>query len=245
MNKLILCEGKTDAVFISYYLEIVHGWTHKFEHSRLQKAFKEGADRTRGESIEWYRKDEDYLLICAVGGRENFNKFIKNKILPAMIDSSLFSRIAIVTDRDDRDEQRICESVRSFFEPMTLSCKNNVWMKSTYQNSYSEKVGFEFLLLIIPPDKEGALEIVFMDAISENDYDRVIVEKAKSYVEDVEPFASRYINKNRLKPKACLGVVWATQFPENTFVLIDDQIRSVNWSKFDIIEKCFKELMRI
>jgi hypothetical protein len=33
--KLILCEGKTDAIFLSYYLEHVHGWTHKFSKKEI------------------------------------------------------------------------------------------------------------------------------------------------------------------------------------------------------------------
>lgn len=28
MNKLILCEGKTDAILLSYYLEKVAGWKY-------------------------------------------------------------------------------------------------------------------------------------------------------------------------------------------------------------------------
>ena len=34
MNKLILCEGKSDAIFLSYYLSCVCGWTHKFDKKR-------------------------------------------------------------------------------------------------------------------------------------------------------------------------------------------------------------------
>ena len=99
MNKLILCEGKTDAIFLSYYLEQVCGWTHRFPKRDIPTGFRLEADTVKGESVEWYRKGDDFLLICGVGGKDNFNSFIGGKIIPAVTDGGVFSQIAVVTDR--------------------------------------------------------------------------------------------------------------------------------------------------
>ncbi len=44
MNRLILCEGKTDAVLLSYYLEKTCGWMHVLElpgqSSLLKRCFR-------------------------------------------------------------------------------------------------------------------------------------------------------------------------------------------------------------
>jgi len=245
MIKLILCEGKTDAIFLSYYLEQVCGWTHKFPKEDIPKEFIIKPSTKKGESAEWYRKADDFLLICGVGGKDNFGSFIKSKIVPAMIDGNVFSKIAIVTDRDDRKEGSICQSFQSMLNPIVSNVANNVWTDNQYSNSFGQEKAVDFLLLIIPSDKEGALETTLMDAIAEVEYDRVIVDSAKGYVESIAPNASKYIGKNRLKLKACLGVIWSIQSPEKIFSFIDEQIRSVKWEDSELISQCFNKLSEI
>ena len=57
MNKLILCEGKTDAILLSYYLEKVAGWKYTTKSPSGLK-FKKSNEN---ESVDWYRKDQDCL----------------------------------------------------------------------------------------------------------------------------------------------------------------------------------------
>ena len=47
MDKLILCEGKTDAILLSYYLECVQQWTPCKESP---KNFQISVDEKSGES---------------------------------------------------------------------------------------------------------------------------------------------------------------------------------------------------
>ena len=55
MNKLILCEGKTDAILLSYYLGKTAGW--KFvKKGPSGLAIQQTNDN---ESINWYKKDDD------------------------------------------------------------------------------------------------------------------------------------------------------------------------------------------
>jgi hypothetical protein len=242
MINLILCEGKTDEIFLSYYLEQVCGWTHKFPKEDTPKEFIVKPNVRKGESAEWYRIADDFLLICGVGGKGNFGSFIKSKIVPAMIDGNVFSKIAIVTDRDDREESSICQSVQSMLKQIVSSVTDNVWTNNQYANSFGQEKVVDFLLLIIPSAKEGALETTLMDAIAEVEYDRVIVDSAKAYIETIAPNALKYIGKNRLLLKACLGVIWSIQSPEKIFSFIDEQIRSVKWEGSELISQCFSKL---
>jgi len=245
VNRLILCEGKTDAIFLSYYLEKVCGWTHKFSKTDIPKGFKMNANKTSGESVEWYRKGSEYLVICAVGGKDMFGVFIEHKVIPAMLDSNMFSKVALVTDRDDRDIESICHSIQNMFSAVIPYVKNNTWTENIFHTRSKREASVEFLLLVIPTDKEGALETLLIDSISAQEYDKPIVQKANKYIADVEPYAAKYIGKTRLKLKACLGVIWATQYPEKIFSFIDEQIRSVKWEDSKTISQCFKELEKI
>lgn len=241
MNKLILCEGKTDAILLSYYLEKICGWTHR----NVPKSLAIKADEIKGESAYWYRKVDESLLICGVGGKDNFGSFFKEKILPTMVDSSAFSKIAVVTDRDERKEQSILDSFSALFRPIINKVVNETWVCNSYKNSYKQEVFVDFLLIVIPADKEGALETLLLEAISEKDYDKAIVKRNIAYLDEIQPIAAEYIHKNRLKLKACLGVTWAIQYPEKIFSFIDEQIRSVKWEESQVLAQCFQQLKNI
>ena len=59
MNKLILCEGATDAILLSYYLEKTAGWTFCRKPPKDLQIKEDGIE----ESINWYEKNDDRLLI--------------------------------------------------------------------------------------------------------------------------------------------------------------------------------------
>jgi hypothetical protein len=241
MNNLILCEGKTDAILLSYYLEKTCGWSHK----KAPKNLNIMADEERGESAYWYCNETESLLICGVGGKDNFSNFFKEKIYPVLIDTSAFSKIAIIMDRDDREEFAIISSLNSFLNPIIKNIINDNWVHNVYENSFKQSVKINFLLIIIPTDKEGALETLLLDAISEQQYDKEIVQRSISFVENILPVADKYLHKRRLKLKACLGVTWAIQYPEKVFTFIDRQIRSVKWEESKVLDQCFKKLREI
>lgn len=242
MNKLILCEGKTDAVLLSYYLGRVKKW---LPCKRGPKAFRILADEKSGESAYWYQQGEDYLLICGVGGRDRFGTFFKEKIQPAVIDAQIFSKIALVIDRDDRREEDITAEVCRFLAPVITRARSNCWLENPYQDSFGRRQGLCFLLLIIPAAQQGALETLLLEAISEDPYDREIVERSTAFVEAAAPYAKRYIGHARLKLKARLGVTWAIQSPGKEFHFIDEQIRSVQWERSSILSECFSQLIQI
>ena len=97
MIKVILCEGKTDAILLSYYLEKVSGWKYS---KKMPKNFTIKPDNDN-QSVNCYIKDSDQLLICAVGGKDGFEKFYQDKLSSPILDSNVINRLAIIIDRDD------------------------------------------------------------------------------------------------------------------------------------------------
>lgn len=53
MKSLILCEGKTDAILLSYYLQRTCGWQYRKQPKELQFSF----DSQKGETGNWYYKN--------------------------------------------------------------------------------------------------------------------------------------------------------------------------------------------
>ena len=244
MNKLILCEGETDAILLSYYLQRTCGWNYS---KRFPAGMDIKAEKIHGESANWYRKDDNYLLICAVGSKNRFQCFFKEKIAPPLqsSDTAAFSKIALLIDHDDDSEEEIVQRVRKELSLIARNAEHNAWTAHEYKNGYDETQQLDFLLLIIPRDREGALESLLLDAISENPYDKNIVEKSRVFVDGIAPEASRYIGKHRLILKAHLGVTWAIQSPQKVFQFIDEQLRSTPWEKSEILWETFKKIREI
>lgn len=234
MNRLILCEGKTDAILLSYYLRKTAGW----ECTSAPKTLDIKA-RQKNQSAYWYKKEAEMLMICAVGGKDNFSNFFNRDIKRAILSSGAFSRIAIVTDRDDRSVTEIERSISSDLNPFFNSIQNREWVVNEYTDQFEMKQQLESLLLVIPKHQQGALETVMLSAISEDPYDKRIVDQCEAFVESIRPEAAKYISTDRLQLKAHLSTVWAVQSPDKAFDFIDSQIKSVHWEKYNTLRECF------
>ena len=207
MNKLILCEGETDAILLSYYLRKVAGW----EFCRKGPKNLEIRKRNGNESINWYRKEEDYLLICGVGGKDNFGNFFDTRIKMPLVTVNAFEKIAIVTDRDDRMVDEISQLLLVSMDEFFTDIQDRVWSSNSYQDAFGMEKTIELLLVVIPREHLGALETVMLDAISEDPYDKNIVDKAGVFVQQMRTEAGKYIWSDRLQLKAHLGITWAIQ----------------------------------
>lgn len=240
MNKLILCEGESDAILLSYYLQRTCGWKNGNAPAGLNiKVQKDN------QSAYWYKNGQDNLLICGVGGKDNFGNFFDERIYNPQVKTNAFQKIAIVVDRDDRDIISIQNSMRSKMKGLVPRFQNRQWLSSTYRDAFGQEKTIESLLLIIPTEREGALETLLLDAISSNSYDKFIVDSCKEFVDGIEPNARKYISSNRLRLKAYLSTTWAIQSPEKMFRFINEQINSVKWEAYDILNECFRELIMI
>ena len=244
MNRLILCEGKTDAILLGYYLMKTDGWA-------LERKPPSGLDikaQEQNENVVWYKKGNEKLMICAVGGKDNFGQFFSRYIQRPIFNASNgdpFPRIALITDRDDRNIEEIERDIAEQLSPFFDGTKNREWIINRYLDSFGMEKEIKTLLLVIPAEHQGALENVMLDAISEDPYDQNIVDKCTSFVAAIRPEANRYIATDRLQLKANLSTVWAIQSPEKAFDFIDAQIKSVQWEKYETLNQCFGMLKGI
>ena len=236
-----MCEGASDAIFLSYYLGKIAGYKYS---KKGPKNLNIESDEFE-QSINWYKRDEDFLLICGVGGKDRFKEFFEKKIARPIIDANGFEKIALVLDRDNKEITSIENHASSLFYPIILKMRNNAWIDNEYINAYGETKTVEALLVTIPFEHQGALETIMLDAISEDPYDANIVTKSIEFVKSIRGEAAKYIKNDRKELKARLGVTWAIQYPEKTFKLINEQIESVEWEKYEVLRECFGKLIVI
>ncbi len=245
MTRIILCEGETDLILISYYLEKVKGWKYTKTPKGLTIKFTEQENKV---AYNYQNKSKNELLICAVGGKDNFGNFFNDHLRKPIIRANAGEteyRIALVTDRDDCSAEEIENSISNELAPIISKVENNIWQLNKVDADLGAKVNIEFLLVVIPKENHGALETVLMEALSKDDYDANIVEKSKRFITDIQPDADSYIHENRLQLKAQLGVSFSIFNPEKTFSLFKERLVSVEWEKSDVLAKCFEKLIEI
>lgn len=243
MKSILLCEGKSDAILISYYLYKVKGW--EFYRKKDKRKINIPVRNTQNEEANWYRLGDDLLAIWGVGGKDNFKYAIQQilKINRLADKEDAFNKIIILTDRDylENDEDLLNE-LSEYLEEVDL--RNNEWSEKEYTNEFEESIIVKILPIIIPFNKNGALETFLMDAICEIGKEECyIVEKSKEFIAGFD--LNKYINTQRLKVKGELAVTFGVMFPQKTFTLIDEMLKSIDWGKYKTIQNGFKKLEEI
>ena len=156
---LILCEGNTDQILIGSYIENTTNW--KYVSAMKSKPFEE-------KDINWYQKGSDFLGIWECGGylfKQQIELICKRERLEHEIQNLL-----IITDHDDsKAESERFEEVKN-----DLMCglesddlgelAINKWTIVHYDSAFGKafcNVGY----LLVPLDKQGALETFMLDAL--------------------------------------------------------------------------------
>lgn len=240
---LILCEGKSDAIIIGYLMIGYYSWQHK---KAIHKNIFDTINVSKNQSFEWYQNQSDYVAICGVGGKFEFNKFINEKVAPFQRDQSYdktFSKILIVRDRDNDKICTIQDALSN--NDLSLKFEANKWIDNTCFDGYQRNYVLKTCLNIIPKNREGALENVILESLSESDDNKKIVETCINFVEKNKEIACRYLSKKRLVEKAKVGVTFAMMSPEKVFDFLDEILKSINWTKHKVVLDAFSELKNI
>ncbi len=246
MNTIILCEGKTDAVLLGYYLDKICGFTHTNE--KINKQLTIGKNKSN-EIFEWYSRGNDYLAIWGIGGKDCFKPAIKDfyNVLKKSSEELTYHQFVIVCDRDlQKDDTVILSEYSKCFADSTITLNNNKIQEAEFKNSFGQSKSIKTLAVVIPQDKLGALETVLLDSIKEDEYDRNIVEKSERFVVETRLIADKYISSDRLELKAKLSSVFAIMSPEKVFNFIDDLLKTtVKWEEKKYLNNLFEELIKV
>lgn len=245
MIRIILCEGETDATLIGYYLNSTAGWSYSKRPKYLNLQFSLQDNKC---VLPYINDNGEELFVCGVGGKDGFRSFFENYLYNIISKSHREERefrIAVVTDRDNVNVQEIEKDIAEQFSTIKCSVSNDCWTSNRFVNSFGQECLAEFLLVVIPQGKEGALENLLMDSLSENEYDANIVEKCKGFVVESIEDIERYVSTERLRIKAQLGVVLSVMNPERIFSLFDEYIKSVPWEHSKVLKECFERLIEI
>ena len=233
MAGIIICEGKTDAVLISYYLFKV--CDYKYSKNKLVEI---PIRNTNNEICNWFTKENNTkLAIWGIGGKSNI-EYAAEQIIQLNSIQFTFDKIAIVRDRDDEEELEILDDLRHFFNiPSDMYLTNNSWSELVMDDAFGVQNRLKILPLIIPFTVDGSLETFLLNALSEDSNKKYIVDQSIKFVDELESVES--ILSTRLKLKAKLSVTLSIISPDKVFTLLDDLLKEVPWENYKNIRASF------
>jgi len=242
MKKIILCEGKTDAILLSYFLIKKFGWTH------IKDQIVGLPVNRDNEVLNWYRcssSPDQELAIWGTGGIDEIPIKLKQVIERTRNErerSKRFGKIAIIFDCDERNESECEELVRKWIKDVSyidFDDSDNIigqWIdaKIRLANNGSEEYNLQLLSIPIPANSKGNLDTFLVDSIREQSrHDRLLVDEAHKFISVIPD--KPYLSKRRYREKACLGSILSVISPDWVFTTLDQRLMQVPWENLESV----------
>jgi len=247
MKRIILCEGKTDAILISYFLIKRFGWSYTDKQViRLPVA-------RDNEMLNWYRhpeKRDGELAIWGVGGIDNLAARLGNVIERTQNErdpKNRFERIVLFFDRDRRNEEECANLIKEWATGCKLKLTGTLqlgkWTDATTNllKTSPESYQLSILAIVLPPDGKGNLETFLIDALKKHsNVDKHLSEEASTFIGNLpdEP----YLFRQRLRSKACLGAILSVMSPDWVFSKLDERLVQVQWEDITYVLDAYQKL---
>lgn len=250
MKRIILCEGKTDAILVGYFLMRTAGWFFSRD-SILKLPFNRG-----NESLCWFRHDakqNQELAVWGAGGLDQVRtkfRLVVERNRNERESINRFERIVLLIDRDQRSVDECIGMLREWTEEAELALEGDlglsVWVPAliNLNKTPAETYRLELLPLVLPPDGNGALETFLANALRTNNAeDENLVGSSRQFIDALpdEP----YLVQRRFRPKACLGAILSVMSPDWVFSEVDERLTAVRWEELVAIQNAYSELARL
>lgn len=234
MKSIILCEGPDDLWFIAYYLHKTIGWD-TIRGTAIRRYWKNYQINPldNRQQVQYLKRADDHVCIWCVGGKDRFaeclsiciNKFVKefpqdplNAIIPVR----------------DRDKDEIADILSGF----AAALPGNIVLKNRERTAFAvdcdgENAVTGVIPLIIPFDREGAIETLLMKAVQEGSAEgATIVRSAEQYVDELASRSgvrARFLSHERLLVKAKYCSVVSITNPDHSTGRFQDMVMSCPW----------------
>lgn len=252
MNTVILCEGFDDVLFLGYYIHKISNypkWIYQ-PRAKISDNFSLPLRNERSEKQEIYTRGRDKLLIWCVGGKDCFDFAIKSIYkINTTFPLERFEEIILFSDRDNEDVITTVLRIQDLF-------KNNGWnilLENNMRNLLqyvveNESYDINISPIIIPFDKNGALETILMDAIAETSQeDEYVVKSAQEYIDNIinSKRLTKYLQQHRLILKAKFSAVISITNPDRSTSTFDKLLITHDWETKDRVKTHLNLIARI
>lgn len=231
MIELVLVEGVSDVLLISYYLQNVYNW----KYVKTNVLGIEPLDVH--EHIESLSKGENQLILCGVGGNGKFARFVEQHRINSMIIEKNISSFMVITDRDEATDARIGRVINNSLE--TISVRAGQWINNNIEDSFGQLKQINTYLLIIPVSENGALERVIINALKDLPDETILLQEVVRFIDSVKVELATELQQINKANKATVGTFFSIRDPKNAMRSFAAFISKIAWSESESLKELF------
>lgn len=251
MKSILLCEGETDQIILSYYFINQFSFEYDEERShRIRHYARKGVPYAYVQKVK-SAQHENELVIWNVGGRDNIPAALEHILkLNSFNTDRFYERIIVIADKDAEEESAVFwNKIKEIITNNDTKAKfaEQEWFKGNLTCEFDAIRTVNFLMLNLPAEGNGALETFLLYALKERGKaDKYIAQRAQMFVDSLVKnqarFDNMYLNKRRLRTKAPLAVFFGITSPDRVFTEMNDMLKAINWERYKTIQKGFEKL---
>lgn len=247
MKRIIVCEGKTDAILVGYFLIKVYGWFYS------KKTFVNLPYDKQNEVLNWYthpQKGDSELAVWGAGGIDRVGEKVASVVertRAERLPQNRFDRVVVLIDRDNRSVEECVRLITDWLRGAGMAFAGDItigeWIttETELRKTPPEPHELRALPIVLPPMGPGCLEIFLAEALrSRGDPDRPIVDECRRLVEGVPD--DPYLVRRRFRPKAAIGAVLSIMSPDWVFGDLDEKLTAVAWEQIEAAHGAYARL---
>lgn len=241
MKSVVLCEGRDDLWFISYYLHKTANWNIVKPSKNVWKNYQLST-LTERQDMQYLSNGSDYVAIWSVCGKDSFEDPI-SEILRFISEFPFdpIDSIVVVRDRDnDSVDDILCKMNLWFNGGIALTNKTTSILSRTIEDY---NVVTRVTPVIIPFSEEGAIETILKTAIREvGEEEALIVDSAEEYISSLvasDKVGVKYLSSSRLILKARYSAVIAATNPDHSTGLFQNMVMACPWEESPHVKEHF------
>lgn len=231
MTELVLVEGASDVLLISYYLQNVYGWKHEKNNSLAIVPLN------NYEHIENLSKNGNQLILCGVGGSGKFAHFVDDHRINNIIIDENISSIMVVTDRDEASDTKVKKAINAALK--NISVEVGSWKNNAILDLYGQPKEINTYLLIIPTNEKGALERVIINALKDISEEKDLIKEVVKFIDSLKERVVPELQQTNKANKATVGTFFSVKYPQNAMRFFSISISKIDWSKSESLRKLF------
>jgi hypothetical protein len=255
MKRVILCEGKTDAILIGYFLIKRFGWIYIKNPEKADLPVLP-FDRDN-EVLNWYRhpaKPNQELAIWGAGGINEIPAKLWHVIHRTKIETTSvnrFTHVVVFFDRNNRSATECRSLAKKWVSHSELEIIGDMhlgqWSKARIDLLHKtprEYHELSILSIALPPDSEGNLEIFLTNGIrNQSEHDQQLVNEAWKFIDSIPN--KPYLSKTRYRHKARLGAILSVMSPDWVFSKYDRRLTQIKWEEIKSVESVYEKLSEL
>ncbi len=243
MKSIIICEGNTDSYLLQNLMKNAFGWNILNKSSFTQSRFNVDCEKNGNIATISVAGDSNKIS-------ETFGKVLAYNLIAA--DQERYQKIILVTDNDvpDTKEKQIesfVKTIQDIYKSDFSVCNfiEHDWNNVIATNKMNDAVQTDILLIMLPPDGNGALETFLLESASQKDtYDGKIVDRCNVFVEGIDE-QKRYLKKARQITKAKFNVYMSIVTASVPYKQQENLLKAYPWKNNEVVLTTFSKLKEL